>query len=379
MKRLAALTAAVCLLGATAPANYNAFGFALLQRLAAQAHNANVFISPVSLGIALAMAADGAAGGTRTQMLHVLGANGADLAQENAALVASLASNHDATLGIANALWLRNDLPPRPAYVALLRREYDAQAQALHFGDPSAAATINAWTKAHTLGLIPQLVSQTKASDVLYLTNALAFQATWTVPFSANETSSRPFTESDGTTHTVPMMGRVGQFEIAQSPTFQILRLPYGAGGFAAYVLLPTGRNADSLAAQLTPATFDAARAALHSTFVGLEMPRFTAEYSQDASALLQALGMRLAFSPRDADFLPMHAPPPPIFIGAVLHRTYVRVDERGTTAAAASAVTMVGAALVRATPFIVNRPFVFAIRDERSGAILFIGVINRV
>ena len=178
MKRWLIFAAALGTLSAAAPApkpaNYDGFGIALLQKLAPQAKNQNVFISPLSVGMALAMAADGARGRTRAAIAKTLGVSGSSLAPANASLMAALASNHDAQVAVANALWLRQDIPPNPAYVNLLKTQYRARAQALQFGTPSAAAAINAWTKAHTLGLIDKLVSATQRSDFAYLTNALA-------------------------------------------------------------------------------------------------------------------------------------------------------------------------------------------------------------
>ena len=160
------------------PANYDAFGIGLLQRLASSQANDNVFISPVSIGVALAMAADGAAGSTRSGMLHALGLSG-DTSSMNAALIAELHANGDAKIGLANAIWLRSDIPPNPKYVSVLEKSYGAQAQAVDFASPQAAATINDWVKAKTLGLIDHLVDQTSPMDFAYLTNALAFQAKW--------------------------------------------------------------------------------------------------------------------------------------------------------------------------------------------------------
>ncbi|MHB8433077.1 MAG: serpin family protein [Candidatus Tyrphobacter sp.] len=381
MKRLLVLTAAVCCLGAAAPANYNAFGIAVLQRLAGQSHAENVFLSPVSLGIALAMAADGAAGSTRTAILHALALRATEVAPANAALIASLESNSDARVGIANAIWLRQDIPPSSRYVALLRRGYRAEARAVHFGDPSAAQAINAWTRAHTLGLIDHIVDSTSPMDFAYLTNALAFKADWTAPFDRGETSRQPFTDADGTKHDVQMMMQRATFRTADLPTLRVLRLPYGKnGGYAAYILLPNGKDAAALVRGLSASAFDHALRALRAEDVRVGLPRFTAEYQAQLEPLLEAMGMGVAFS-RNADFSPMHPPAGTIRLGSVVHKTYVRVDEQGTTAAAATSVEMrmTSVMMPPARTFIVDHPFVMALRDERTGALLFIGVINTV
>ncbi len=327
----------------------------------------------------MSMVADGAAGSTRTTLTHALQA-GSDLSDGSAALIGDLASNHDAQIGLANALWTRADLPPSPSYTGLLKDKYAAQAQALHFGDPSAASTINAWTKAHTLGLINHLVDSTDPSDFAYLTNAISFQATWTLKFKKSETRPGPFTPASGTAHDVPMMNQTAIFQTADASDFRVLRLPYGAGGYAAYILLPNGRNADSLVTSLSAAGFDRIVAGLHPERLQVTLPRFTAEYKTSLNETLKSLGMVAAFS-SGANFSPMHKPPPHLALTKVDHAAYMRVDEDGTVAAAATSagISITSILVTNSKPFIVNHPFIFALRDEHSGNILFLSLIRNV
>ncbi len=374
---LASLTAAT---PAPKPANYDAFGIALLQRLAPQAKNANIFISPLSIGMALSMAADGAHGQTRNAIVHGLGVSSNGLAQANTALMTALASNSDAQVGVANAIWLRQDIPPRAAYVNLLKNDYRAQAQALHFGDPSAAVAINAWTKQHTFGLIDKLVTQTQRSGFAYLTNALAFKADWTFQFKKNDTRPRPFTNADGTKHDLPMMSQTATFQTLDGTISRALRMAYGKGGYAAYIILPDKGVDAALAVRYLSATnFNRMVQAMTPQRLQVMVPRFTARYDTSLVSVLKALGMGVAFT-NQADFSPMHVPPPGLTISDVHHAAYVRVDEKGTTAAAATSVT-IGMTAVEMPPkqFIVDHPFVLALRDERTGTLLFIGVINKL
>ena len=363
----------------SAPVNYNAFGISALQRLSAPSKTQNVFISPVSIGVALAMAADGAKGATREAMLKTLGMSRAKVDDINAALVTELTQNQDAQAAIANALWTRQDVKPLPAFVEQLRRNYGAQVQALHFGDPTAAQAINAWTKAHTLGLIGKIVDQTHASDFVYLTNALAFKGTWMLPFKKSHTSPQPFTNADGTKSTVQMMSQDGNFAFFDGKNFTALRMPYGKGGYAAYVLLPNGADVDPLVKELTDGGLDTIARTAQQMYIHVAMPRFTAQYSTSLVPLLKAMGMSIAFGPH-ANFSGIHPVPPPLAITSVNHATYVRVDEEGTTAAAATSVG-VGLLAIRvpSRQFIVDRPFVLALRDEHTGTLLFIGAIRTV
>ena len=378
------MAAALACLGATAPApkpaNYDAFGIALLQRLAPQNKNGNVFISPVSIGMALAMAADGARGQTRAAMAKTLGISASAFAVANGALMSVLGANHDAQVAVANALWTRQDIPPNPSYVSLLKSRYGAQAQALQFGNPSAAATINEWTKAHTLGLIPQILTQTSRSDFAYLTNAIAFKADWTQQFKKSDTHPRQFTNGDGSVHNVPMMSQTGEFSELDGASYRALRMTYGKGGYAAYIILPNAKAGTASAiANLSAASFDKMAGTMKPQQLEIVVPKFTAHYATSLVPVLKALGMGIAFSAA-ADFSVMHAPPPGLEISEVNHAAYVRVDEKGTTAAAATAVGIrMTAIMAPPKQFVVDHPFLFALRDERTGTLLFLGAINDI
>lgn len=382
MKRIAACLALTACSSAGAapsatPVNYNAFGFAALARLTAHSKTHNVFISPVSIGVALSMAADGAEGATRTQILRVLHVSGAHLDVQNEALIASFAGNTDASVGLANALWTREDIKPKAQYVKTLANSYGARAQALDFGNPSAAQQINSWTERHTLGLIDHIVDRTSASDFLYLTNALAFTAKWSEPFKKSATRDASFTNADGSKSTVRMMSQNGAFDTYDAKDYRVLRMPYGNGGYAAYILLPAGANEGQLVRQLNTAGFSRLARGLRRTFLHVELPRFTAEYGTSLVPLLQSLGMTDAFSSK-ADFSLIHSRPPSIAISSVQHASYLRIDEEGTTAAAATSVGMTMLAIQRPQEqFIVDHPFVLALRDERTGTLLFIGAIR--
>ncbi|HEY9179621.1 MAG TPA: serpin family protein, partial [Candidatus Baltobacteraceae bacterium] len=327
MKRIAVcLTLAICA-GATpkpAPVNYNAFGISALQRLSAQSKNENVFISPLSIGVALAMSADGARGATRDAIIKTLGLSGAKVDDITSALVTETTQNQDAQVGIANALWTREDVKPRAQYVEELRRNYDAQVQALNFGNPSAADAINAWTKAHTLGLIGKIVDRTTKSDFIYLTNALAFKGTWTLQFKKQDTAPKPFTNADGGKSTVPMMSQNGEFGLYKGNGFSALRMLYGKGGYAAYVLLPEGGSTDALVKKLSDSGLDAIARNARETYMHVEIPRFSAQYATSLVPLLKAMGMGIAFT-KSADFSGIHAIPPPLAVTSVNHASYVR------------------------------------------------------
>ncbi len=363
---------------------YARFGFALLEDL--QTHQSaplNVFVSPASVAIALAMTADGAAGTTRTAMLKTLGATGMSPAQfdaANAAAIAQLdAPGAGISLSVANALWLNKDFTIEPAFLKAGRSVFGATARNLDFGAPAAANTINGWVKEHTAGLIPTIVDSTQPDQALVLTNAIALKAKWATPFKSNATHDAPFHLAGGGTKTVSMMSQSGPMEYATTGGMQIARLPYCCDGrFAMYVMLP--REGVSLAAAahaLGAGGFERAAAAVASQRVLFQMPRYTATYEATLNDSLERLGMGVAFG-KDADFANMVAPPQRVLISRVNHRVFVRVDEAGTEAAAATAVTMETMALIAPPPtrMIVDRPFLMAIRDDQTKQLLFLGAI---
>lgn len=368
LRTLSALALALAIGAApAAPASPNAFGVALFQKLAASQKNTNVFISPASIGIALAMVEDGTAGTTRSEIARVIGPQPA------------IVPNADAKIGIANAVWTRHDIPPLPSYVALLKTKYGAAAKALNFGDPSAAAAINAWTSQHTLGLIPKLVDTTSPMDFAYVTNALSFEAKWSLPFSSDQTQDGTFTSASGNAHSVRMMAQSASFYLSDGASYRTLRMPYGKGGYAAYILLPNQANGiDALVASLPGAI--ASLGSAHQTFVAVRVPRFSASYRSSLNDALAALGIRRAFE-RGADFAPLHPAPPSLRLSTVDHAAFVRVDEAGTVAAAATSagIRMTAIRMPTEKPFVVDHPFVFLIRDEATSRILFLGRIDDV
>jgi serpin B len=364
---------------ATVPANYNGLGFALVGELSRSSENRNVFISPVSIGVAMAMVAEGASGDTRTGLLRGLGITGNALTTANAALAQSLRGNPDATIAMANALWLRADIPPNASYVKLLHDRYDADAQAVDFAGPGAAEKINAWTSQHTAGLISKIVDSTDSNDFAFLTNAITFQGKWTVPFERSDTHNGNFTDAAGQVERVSMMSKIASFKAYDGQTFSALRMTYGSGGAAAYVLLPKSGAIDAALKELGAQRFEQIAAAMRDSRIQVTMPRFTARYDGALNDVLKARGMGVAFGPH-ADFSRMRKPPPDVYIAKVRHASYVRVDEEGTVAAAATSVGMrLQSMQVAPKQFVVNRPFVLALRDERTGALLFLGVIKHI
>lgn len=372
-------------------AAHNQFGFNIFKQFVRTSAGKNVVMSPSSVALALSMTYNGASGLTKTAMAKTLGftdVSASDVNTGNRALMQNLMQpGKGVEISIANSLWGRRGVQFKPGFLNVNRDYYGAEIAALNFRSPDAADRINSWVSDKTRGKIKTIIDRIDPQAVLFLVNAVYFNGKWTVPFNSKLTKDREFTLAGGKTAKVPMMFRDGDFEYLQSSGFQLIKLNYGDNArLGMYVVLPAkGSNLGELYKHLTSANWNewTRKAKARTTEVQLWMPRFKADYKTEAKGALSALGMRVAFDPMRADFTAM-APIPPspnIFIGEVVHKAVVEVDEKGTVAAAATSVGMKTTAMPGPQPepvkMIVDRPFMFAIQDSVTREVLFLGSIN--
>jgi serpin B len=367
----------------------NDFGFDLYRALLAQDGSANAVISPASVAIAMAMARVGAEGETATQMdtvLHQLGApghtdgiNALDQALESRSgtFKDNTGKDQEVTLAIANAPFAQQDEQWQQAFLDTLAQNFGAGLQLVdyktHYED--ARQLINGWVSDQTHERIPQLLAPgtLDAMTRLVLVNAIYLKAPWLTPFLPEMTTTGDFTLADGSTVQVPMMAMQDKLGYASGDGWQAVELPYVGGSLAMDIVVP-----DDLAAytqSLTADSFAQLTAALSSHEVALTMPRFDTETKADLADLLSALGMPLAFEPGSADFSGMTTQES-LFISDVIHQANISVDEKGTEAAAATAVVMEASLATEVVHVDANRPFLFALRDMQTGAVLFLGQI---
>lgn len=365
----------------------NHFAFGAFARASAASPGENVFMSPLSVSLSLGMVLNGAAGETQEQMRRTLGFGSAELAtvqqgyRDLSALLRGL--DRSTTFQVANSIWHDRGYPFRTSFLDAGRTYFDAEIRAVDFADTEGTKrAVNGWVSDKTNGRIPTIVDDVREDDVMYLINAIWFKGTWRSRFDPADTHDAPFTTADGTVQTVRMMsqevGGEGAFRHFQDGTVEAGELAYGNGAFAMTILLPPrGTSVDALAASLTPARWNAIVTGLapRSGWM-LALPRFTVSWSRELKDDLMALGMTDAFVPDRADLSGMSAQDD-LYVGFVMHKTFIKVDEEGTEAAA---VTNTGIRVTSMPPgFYVNRPFVFAIRERLSGTILFVGKIARI
>ena len=360
------------------------FGFKLYSELARQSAEKNIFVSPSSLALCLAMAYNGAAGETRQAMARALETQNLSLDELNRAYAALRAAleNPDAKakLQIANSLWAREGLRFKADFIKRNKDYFGAQVTALNFDDPAAPATINRWVSEKTNGKIDHIVDQIDPSSILFLINAIYFKGAWEKTFDKAKTREQDFTLVSGTKR-VPMMSQSGNYAYLETRDFQAVSLPYGGGRVSFYVFLPSGQS--SLAAfekSLNESNWQRWMEAFQATDGDISLPRFRVTYEATLNEALKALGMAAAFDAGRADFSGMiETGGQRVFISNVKHKTFAEVNEEGTEAAAVTSTEM------RATSMrmprerfrmVVDRPFFCAIRDNTSGAVLFMGSI---
>jgi serpin B len=353
--------------------------FKLFSEIVKKQSNENIFISPASVAIALDMLYDGANGKTQqaiAQTLELQGMTSQEINQANV-LLKTILKNADPKIqiSIANSVWAKEGEPFKPKFLQVIQNTYQAEVKTINFGAPTTPSVINAWVKQTTNGKINKIVDQIEPDIAFLLLNAIYFKGNWTEPFPKEATQNRPFTLLDGTQKQHPMMHqkKLGYFPYYENEMFQAVSLPYGQGRVSMYIFLPNqGVSLKTFYESLNAENWQKWLNQFNPYEAGISMslPRFKFEYAIELKDTLKALGMEMAFA-KGADFSAMSASS--LWIDKVKHKTFVEVNEEGTEAAA---VTEEGA--VRSPPIemSVDRPFFFAIRDNQTGTILFMGSI---
>ena len=361
----------------------DAFGFDLLRVLEKDPKRGpQTVISPLSVHADLAMVADGASGQTLAQMRKTLAVSGIDEASSNAAyanLLARLDASKDVVVSVANSLWIDKGFSVEPSYLTTNERYFGAEIRSLDLQAPSAVTAINDWVSSATKRKITQLLDSTPPADtVMFVINATYFKGDWVSPFDANQTQKEPFHLASGTAD-VDMMHQTSEWSYAQTPDVQAVELPYKGDTVRMVVLLPSESSSlDKLVSSLTPERFASIRASLATTRVALSLPKTEVRWGASLVSELKALGMTDAFSRDSADFSRISTSEG-LFIQDVLHKTYLRVDEKGTEAAAVTS-TQIGTTAAPVNPPVqmtVDRPYLMAIVDNDSGAVLFLAAVR--
>jgi serine protease inhibitor len=361
----------------------NKFGFKLFSEVLKDGKGENnVFISPSSVAIALAMTYNGASGSTQQAMAKTLELQGMNLPEINssyAAVLKQLLDNQDAKiqLSIANSLWANQDVSFAPDFLKRTQDFYQAKVSNLNFKDAAASNIINNWIKENTKGKITKIVEKIEPNQVLFLINAIYFKGNWTNEFDKSKTAQYPFYITSGRRKQHSMMSQEGDYRYYENEQFQAVSLPYGKDGkISFYIFLPKqNSNLKAFYQNLSFENWEKWMTQFNKQKGFIRLPRFKTDYEVTLNDALKSLGMEEAFSNK-ANFSSMGKN---FAISQVKHKTFVEVNEEGTEAAAATSVGIVTTSLRdEPEPFrmIVDRPFFCAIRDNQTGNVLFMGSI---
>jgi serine protease inhibitor len=360
------------------------FGLKLFREVARTESNKNVFISPLSVAMALGMTFNGAAGETEEAMRNTLEFeefSNQEINESFRSLISLLIQLDPRVIfEIANSIWYRNTFQVEQEFININKTYFNAEVNALDFSSPTAPDVINGWVDQKTHGKIKEIIDQIDPLVVMVLINAIYFKGTWTYEFDPDQTQDDWFTTYNGTQVDCRMMRQENTFEYLETDDFQAVDLPYGNGQFSMTVFLPEpGTAVNDWIAQITLEDWRAWIGQFSTTRGTLYFPKFILEYKINLNQVLTNLGMGIAFDPNRADFTKIN-PRGDLFISGVLHKTFVEVDEQGTEAAAVTAVE-VGTTSIDGPPtgfcMRVDRPFLFVIREHHSGTILFIGKVE--
>ena len=364
----------------------NRFAFKLYDQVVKERSGKNTFVSPASVMLALAMTYNGTDGTTRQAMARTLELDGMNLDEVNRSF-ADLKSALNPTdpkiqLKIANSLWARNGFTLKPDFVKRNKHSFKAEVATLDFSNPSAANTINSWVNKNTEGKIDKIVDRIDAAAVLYLINAIYFKGQWQTEFKKADTKPDTFKLPGGDRKDVSMMSQSGTFFYHKGKDFQSVALPYGEGGVSMYIFLPDEKTSlEQFERTLTAENWEMWMNSFQPTPGDLKLPRFKVEWESSLNEALKTLGMAEAFAPARANFSQIAdvGGGNNLYISEVKHKTWAEVNEEGTEAAAVTSVgVFVTSVQVPREKFVmkVDRPFFFAIRDNRTKVVLFMGSV---
>ncbi|WP_077588225.1 serpin family protein [Planococcus lenghuensis] len=358
----------------------NELGVKLLADLS-ETETGNIFISPASLYMALAMLYNGADGVTQDEIAKVLEAEEItpeEMNRANASLMMELRSESDKIqLNVANSLWVKDNYQFEGAFIESSQDYYNAKIESIDVSDPASADAINNWVSEATNDKIEEMVPNPLPGNlVAILLNAIYFKGEWQHPFEQEATQLQPFKLTDGTSEQVPLMRLQAELPYFETESFQAVSLPYGDGEMSMHVFLPNETSSlEEFVSGLDAAAWSEWMEEFHPQEGTLGFPKFELEYEVILNETLEHLGMATAFS--SVDLSRMLEESSGLSISEVKQKTYIKVNEEGTEAAAATSIAVEESAPADPFSMEVNRPFFFAITDRGTGVILFMGAIK--
>lgn len=359
------------------------FSYKLFRKTVAYDDEQNIMISPLSVSMALSMTLNGAEGETFDAMRETMELSGMDLNEINdgyRTLIKLLVEvDPEVKMMVANSIWHDAGFPVKQDFLDRVSEAFGASVEDLDFSDPTSVDRINNWVNSNTEGLIENIIDEIPDDMVMYLINAIYFKGNWLYPFDEEDTRIDDFNLENGETKQIDMMTQSDRFATFFSEQVNMIELPYGDSLFSMTILMPADENQpldQFILESMTSENLDRWRSNLRTPFqnIPVQLPKFEMEYEIEYNDILKAMGMEIAFDDSRADFSGLTDATKRLIISEVKHKTFIRVDEKGTEAAAVTSVGIMPTSMPQ--PMIVNRPFVFIIHERESGTNLFMGKV---
>ena len=362
-----------------------AFGFELFRKVYNQSEEDNIMISPLSVSYALGMTYNGAAGTTLeafNDVLHFGDLTTQEVNESYKDLMDQMLNLDDKIeFAIANSVWYRLGFQVLSEFITTNKEYFDAEVKEIDFSDSQTVELINQWIEDKTNNKIKDMLDFIPEDAVMYLINAIYFNAPWKYEFEKGDTYQGDFSLADGIKHQVDYMRVSGNFQYTSNEDFTAVELPYGDSTFSMVVMLPSGETKVSdLVAKLDVSHWDSWFDDSRFTGVQVDLPKFKYDFKELLNDPLINLGLGLAFSEFEADFTRIN-PDGYLFISRVIHQTFIDVQEEGTEAAAATIVeisfTSIGGG---GSPiyFKADKPFLYLIKENSTGTIVLIGKVGK-
>ncbi|AKN32255.1 proteinase inhibitor I4 serpin [Clostridium carboxidivorans P7] len=364
----------------------NNFAFNLMKQLTNKDKDKNIIISPLSISTILAETQNGANGQTKDEILNAIGLKNIDDKSINEQYYNTLnyynslnyMSSNSARLRVADSIWVNKNLSLTKSFVDTSKKYYNSEVNSVDFGAPDTVGTINQWVDKNTDGQIKKAINNIDESEKAILVNAISFKGAWENEFYPNNTKQEDFTLSSGEKVKIDTMQSTITNSYLKEDNFQAVRLPY-YGGLEMDLFLPDRAvSVNDFMKEATKENFDKWLKEFSVADVNMKIPKFKLEYEEDnMKDVLKNLGMQQAFDPEKSS---LDGISKSTFISDIIHKTCISVDEKGTEAAAITVEIACGSPAPvehEKVDFVVDRPFVFAIRDCKTGAVIFIGKVE--
>jgi len=357
----------------------NIFGFNIFKEVAKNTQgDTNVFISPLSISLALTMLYNGSASITKDELRSGLGYEGLTDEQVNIAnrdlIKALIEADPKVNMQIANSIWYKNDMYVKPGFIAINKDYFKAGVFPGKF-DTATKDSINNWVSYNTNQKITEILDKIPGGVVMYLINAIYFKGIWKYQFEGKNTTKLDFNVSSEEKVTTDFMTQTGTFEYFQNDLFKAIDLPYGEGNYSMLILLPNeNKTCHDILNSLNDTKWKEWNEQLLKHNVNVSIPKFKFGYFKKLNRDLIALGMSSMFLNADLSGI---SNTDNLAVSRVLHKTFVEVNEEGTEAAAVTAVEIIKTNLPDNLAFNANKPFIFIIKEKDTNTLLFMGILK--